>query len=152
MTMLELNYKSKKINKEIDLEKIFSAEVNELPMVQNYLKTELRNIGFRKNDINQVLLVAEEIFINIAKYAYKGKDGNCNIKIHVDNENVLVCTFEDSGIPFNPLKRNDPNLNVSVNERNVGGLGIYMSKNIMDNIEYQYKDNKNILRITKKMM
>lgn len=152
MTMLELNYKSKKINKEIDLEKIFSAEVNELPMVQNYLKTELRNIGFRKNAINQVLLVAEEIFINIAKYAYKGKDGNCNIKIHVDNENVLLCTFEDSGIPFNPLKRNDPNLNVSVNERNVGGLGIYMSKNIMDNIEYQYKDNKNILRITKKMM
>ena len=152
MTMLELNYKSKKTNKEVNLERMFNAEVNELSKVQDFLKTELKNIGFRKNDINQVLLVAEEIFINIAKYAYKGEMGNCNIKMHVDNKNVLVCTFEDSGIPFNPLKRNDPDLNVSAEERNVGGLGIYMSKNIMDNIEYEYKDNKNILRITKKML
>lgn len=152
ITMLELNYKNKKENNEVNIERVFNAEVNELTKVQEFLKDELKNIGFRKNDINQVLLVSEEIFINIAKYAYKGKVGNCNIKIHVDNENVLVCTFEDSGTPFNPLKRNDPDFNVSVEERNVGGLGIYMSKNIMDNIEYKYEDNKNILKITKKML
>lgn len=152
ITMLELNYKSKKLNEEIELERMFKAEVNELPRVQEFFNTELRNIGFRKNDIEQVLLVAEEIFINIAKYAYRDETGNCNIKIHVNNENVLVCTFEDSGTPFNPLKRNDPDLGVSAKERNVGGLGIYISKNIMDNIEYQYKNNKNILIITKKML
>ena len=152
MTMLELNYKDKKANKEVNLEKIFNAEVHELPKVQEFLIDELRKIGFRKNDINQVLLVSEEIFINIAKYAYKGEIGKCNIKIHIDNKNVLVCTFEDEGTPFNPLKRDDPSLNVSAKERNVGGLGIYMSKNIMDNIEYEYKNNKNILRITKKML
>jgi len=152
ITMLELNYKNKKENNEVNIERVFNAEVNELTKVQEFLKDELKNIGFRKNDINQVLLVSEEIFINIAKYAYKGKVGNCNIKIHVDNENVLVCTFEDSGTPFNPLKRNDPDFNVSVEERNVGGLGIYMLKNIMDNIEYKYEDNKNILKITKKML
>ena len=152
MTMLELNYKSKKSTKEVSLERMFNAEVNELPEVQEFLKAELKNIGFIKNDINQVLLVSEEIFINIAKYAYKGEVGKCNIKIHVNNKNVLVCTFEDSGTPFNPLKREDPDLNVSAEERNVGGLGIYMSKNIMDNIEYQYKDNKNIIQITKKML
>ena len=151
ITMLELNYKSKKANKEIYLERNFKAEVNELPQVQDFLKTELKNIGFRKNEINQVLLVAEEIFINIAKYAYKQITGNCNIKIHVDNNNIIECTFEDLGTPFNPLEKKDPRLNASVKERNVGGLGIYMSKNIMDNIEYEYKNNKNILKITKKM-
>lgn len=152
MTMLELNFKAKKSNKEVALERTFNAEVNELPKVQDFLKTELKNIGFSKNDINQVLLVAEEIFINIAKYAYKGEIGICNITIHVDDKNILVCTFEDTGTPFNPLKRNDPDLNVPAEERSIGGLGIYMSKNIMDNIEYQYKNNKNILKITKKML
>ena len=152
MTMLELNYKSKKLNEEIHMEKKFNAEVNELSRVQDFLKTELKNAGFRKDEINQVLLVAEEIFINIAKYAYKGEVGECNIIIHVNNDNTLVCTFEDSGTPFNPLKRTDPDLNVSARKRNVGGLGIYMSKNIMDNIEYQYENNKNILKITKKML
>ena len=147
---MELCYKNKKSNEEKYLEREFKAEVNELPQVQEFFTSELRNIGFSKKEINQVLLVAEEIFINIAKYAYKEIIGNCNIKIHVDN-NILECTFEDSGTPFNPLEKNDPNLNVSAQERNVGGLGIYMSKNIMDNIEYEYINNKNILKITKKM-
>ena len=150
ITILELCYKNKKSNEEKYLEREFKAEVNELPQVQEFFTSELRNIGFSKKEINQVLLVAEEIFINIAKYAYKEIIGNCNIKIHVDN-NILECTFEDSGTPFNPLEKNDPNLNVSAQERNVGGLGIYMSKNIMDNIEYEYINNKNILKITKKM-
>ena len=152
ITMLELNYKTKQTNEEIYIERVFKAEVNELPQAQEFLIKELKNIGFRKKEINQVLLVAEEIFINIAKYAYKDEIGECKIKIHVDNENILVCTFEDSGIPFNPLKKEDPNINLSANERSVGGLGIYMSKNIMDNIDYQYINNKNILKITKKMM
>lgn len=152
ITMLELNYKTKQTNEEIYIERVFKAEVNELPQAQEFLIEELKNIGFRKKEINQVLLVAEEIFINIAKYAYKDEIGECKIKIHVDNENILVCTFEDSGIPFNPLKKEDPNINLSANERSVGGLGIYMSKNIMDDIDYQYINNKNILKITKKMM
>ena len=150
ITILELCYKNKKSNEEKYLEREFKAEVNELPQVQEFFTSELRNIGFSKKEINQVLLVAEEIFINIAKYAYKDIIGNCNIKIHVDN-NILECTFEDTGTPFNPLEKNDPNLNVSAQERNVGGLGIYISKNIMDNIEYEYINNKNILKITKKM-
>ena len=151
ITMLELNYKNKNANEEIYLERDFKAEVNELSQVQEFLTSELKNIGFSKKEIKQVILVAEEIFINIAKYAYKDIIGNCNIKIHVDNNNILECIFEDSGTQFNPLEKKDPKLNVSAQERNIGGLGIYMSKNIMDNIEYEYKNNKNILKITKKM-
>ena len=152
ITMLELNYKTKQESKEVSIEREFKAEINELINVQNFFTTELKNIGFSKKDINQVILVSEEIFTNIAKYAYKEDVGNCKIKIYVNNENVLICTFEDSGTPFNPLERENPDLYVSAKERSIGGLGIYMSKNIMDNIEYEYKDNKNILKITKKML
>ena len=145
ITMLELHYKGK----EEAIENIFKAELSELPKVQEFIASELKNNGSTKDFINQINLVTEEIFSNICNYAYE-KLGDCKVKLEFDN-NLVDIIFEDSGKKFNPLEKEKPNINGSASERNVGGLGIYMSKNMMDNISYEYKDNKNILKITKKI-
>lgn len=149
ITMLQLDYKNNKDNNQY-FEKVFNATITELPDVEKYILDELNKRDFSKRSIDQIILASEEIFINIVKYAYKDNIGQCKIKMSFDEENTMTCTFEDSGIPFNPLEKKDPDLTVSAKERSVGGLGIYMSKNIMDKIKYEYKNGKNRLTIIKK--
>ena len=145
ITMLELFYKGNDKN----TEKSFKAELNELPKVQEFIAGELKNNGSLKDIINQISLVTEEIFSNICNYAYDNS-GDCKVKLEFNN-NMVDIIFEDSGKKFNPLEKEGPNINGSASERNVGGLGIYMSRNMMDNIDYKYENNKNILKITKKI-
>lgn len=149
ITMLQLDYKSESNNKQY-MEKSFDATITELPDVENYILEELKKRGFSKKSSDQIILATEEIFINIVKYAYKDTIGYCRIKMSFDEDDTLTCTFEDSGTPFNPLEKKDPDLTGSAKERNVGGLGIYMSKNVMDKIKYEYKNRKNKLTIIKK--
>ena len=93
-------------------------------------------------------LVVEEIFANIANYAYNNGDGDVEIEVkNIDNKVVIL--FEDSGVPFNPLEVPEVDVALPTEEREIGGLGIYMVRKIMDNVEYMYKENKNILVIEK---
>jgi anti-sigma regulatory factor (Ser/Thr protein kinase) len=101
----------------------------------------------------QYNVVIDEIFSNIVKYGFKTKnDSNfINIKLKIDNrEKLITMIFEDNGIKFNPLEREDPNIKLSADERNEGGLGIYIVKKMMDKVTYEYKDNKNYLILNKK--
>lgn len=98
----------------------------------------------------QIDIAVEELFVNIAHYAYAPETGNAVIGIDV-KDGVAEITFADSGIPYDPLKKADPNVKLSAEEREIGGLGIYMVKRTMDDLQYEYRDGQNLLTIRKKL-
>ena len=95
--------------------------------------------------LNQIDLAVEEIFVNIAHYS--GAD-EAIINCSFENDKLEV-TFSDSGVPFNPLAKPDPDITLNAEEREIGGLGIYLTKKFMDTVSYEYKDGMNCLRIIK---
>ena len=100
----------------------------------------------------QIDVAVEEIFVNIAKYAYAPDKGNARVRVEVDEEPVTVTiTFVDHGTPYDPLAKEDPDVTLSAEERPIGGLGIFMVKNTMDDVFYEYKDGQNILSLKKNL-
>ena len=95
--------------------------------------------------LNQIDLAVEEIFVNIAHYS--GAD-EAIINCSFENDKLEI-TFSDSGVPFNPLAKPDPDLTLNAEEREIGGLGIFLTKKFMDTVSYEYKDGMNCLRIIK---
>lgn len=133
------------------IEREFVAKVDELPNVISFVEQELESFEFNTKVIMQFNLVVEELFVNIASYSYKeNEDGKCKISIDYNKDKQEVkLSFEDNGIKFNPLEKEDPDINASIEDMKIGGLGIYIVKESMDNIEYKYEDNKNILILSK---
>ena len=98
----------------------------------------------------QIALAVEEIFVNIAHYAYAPDKGKATVRVEVSEAPVRVTiTFIDSGVPYDPLAKEDPDVNLKAEERKIGGLGIYLTKQVMDDVVYEYKDNQNILTLKK---
>ena len=132
------------------MEKKFNASMDELDNVLNFIDNEIKDINDNKL-LTKFNLVVEEIFVNIVSYAYEDNSNNNTVTISIkDNDDKTIITFIDSGKHFNPLIKDDPDISLSADERPVGGLGIYLVKKMMDNVEYEYKDNKNILTIEKR--
>ena len=98
----------------------------------------------------QIDLSVEEIFVNIANYAYKDSKGDCEI-IQSYNNGEFTITFKDSGVPFDPLAKADPDNTLSADDRQIGGLGVFLVKKNMDEVTYKYEENKNILTLKKKI-
>ena len=133
------------------VEKEFIAKLDELPNVISFIESELEKFEFSFKIITQFNLVVEELFVNVASYAYKDKnDGKCKISIEYNQEKQEVkLSMEDNGIKFNPLEKEEPDTTLSIEDRPIGGLGILLVKKNMDNIEYKYEDNKNVLILSK---
>ena len=132
------------------MEKKFNASIDELDNVLKFIDNEIKDINDNKL-LTKFNLVVEEIFVNIVSYAYEDNSTNNTVTISIkDNDDKTIITFVDSGKHFNPLIKDDPDISLSADERPVGGLGIYLVKKMMDNVEYEYKDNKNILTIEKR--
>lgn len=111
-----------------------------------FLGTSLIKAGCPEKEKTKIMIAFDEIFSNIVKYSGAGK-----VIIIVDtNPFRAVIRFADDGIEYNPLLRKKPDTTTSLEERRIGGLGIYMVKNIMDSIEYEYCDGKNFLCIEKR--
>ena len=127
--------------------RIFAADVKELDNLFEYSSRLLRILDFSSRDITMINTALEEIFVNVSKYAYEEK-GTVIVSLSSD-KNKVTFVFKDSGKKFNPLDREDPNINASSEEREIGGLGIYMVKKIMDDVSYEYKDGYNILTLVK---
>ncbi|MCR5592962.1 MAG: ATP-binding protein [Saccharofermentans sp.] len=126
------------------------AKVDQLSSVQSFIDGVVEQTGVSMKDSMQISLAVEEIFVNIASYAYQGSDGEAVIKAAiVDDPASIKITFIDSGVPFDPLKKEDPDVTLGVHERDVGGLGIFLTKKTMDDVNYVNQDGKNILTITK---
>ena len=116
--------------------------------VLDFVRTELEAIGCPLKTQNQIAISIEEIFVNIAHYAYNPEVGAARICITI-SDNTLKLVFEDSGKPYNPLEKSDPDITASVEDRKIGGLGVFMVKKMMDTVEYRYEDGKNRLTMTK---
>ena len=98
----------------------------------------------------QVDIAVEELFVNIANYAYSPESGGATVRVEIKEHPLSVeITFIDNGVPYDPLAKPDPDVTLSAEERDIGGLGIYMVKKSMDNISYEYKEGRNILKIEK---
>ncbi len=128
------------------------AELENLKDVNDFMAGKLERINCSRQVRMQLEIALEEIFVNIASYAYHPKSGKAKIMLSVDEERKQISVrFEDTGRPYNPLQRDDPDITLGVEEREVGGLGIYMAKKSMDQTAYHYENGKNILTITKKL-
>ena len=126
------------------------AKIENLEAVLEFINAELATIDCPMKPRMLITLAVEEAFVNIAHYAYKPDVGGVVIRVAVGDE--VIIEFEDSGKPYNPLENDDPDIAAGTKERQPGGLGIFMVKNIMDTLEYRHEDNKNILVVKKVLM
>ena len=102
--------------------------------------------------INKIEVAIDEILTNIALYAYTPNKGDIDIDYELDEENRnLTIIITDEGKEFDPLAKEDPNINLDEKDRQIGGLGIFIVKTVMDEVSYQRKDNKNILTLKRKI-
>jgi len=97
-------------------------------------------------------VAAEEIFVNIAHYAYAPQKGSATVRVEVGEDPVSVTiTFMDRGTPYDPLSREDPDVTLGAEERAIGGLGVFITKKTMDDVAYEYRDGRNILTLKKNL-
>ena len=133
-------------------ELIIEASVDNLPQVLQFVNDELEMAGCSAGSQMKINLAVEEVFVNIASYAYFPDKGEASIQVEVAEEPVTVkITFMDHGVPYDPLAKQDPDINLPIEDREVGGLGIFLTKKTMDDVTYEYKDGQNILRLMKKI-
>lgn len=112
----------------------------------------MEEAGFTPKAITVVTLAVEEIFVNIASYAYDQDNGKAKIRVEMTGDPVTaVITFIDQGKQFDPMAKEDPDVSLPAEERTVGGLGIFMTKKLVDDMSYEYKDGQNVLKLVKKL-
>jgi len=122
------------------------ADITKLEYVLNKLKADMIKHNASETAIFNMVMAAEEMFSNIALYAYDNKDGKVNICIE-QIKNMYYIKFIDSGKKYNPLKNENPDISSDIKDRNVGGLGIFLAKRYSDTMTYSYKNGNNILKI-----
>ena len=135
---------------EIRMEKLtIDATVENLPVVTEFITSSLEEKDCSMKTIMQMELVIEEIFVNVASYAYRPNVGLVTICKEFEPESIVI-SFIDRGVDYNPLKHQDPDINAELEDRDIGGLGIFLIKKNVDEISYERKDGQNILTIKKK--
>ena len=139
------------------------AKIENLYVLLDFIQGELEKYGCPSGLHDQIALAAEEIFVNIALYAYCQDDPALNtqnepltsevgaVTVRVDIGDEIIIEYEDSGIPFCPLIVSEPCTASSIEEREIGGMGIFIAKKMMDTINYKNVDNNNILQMIKKL-
>ena len=131
-------------------ELVVDAQKEKLPEVIAFIEEHLEKTDCSPKEEMQITMAAEEIFVNISSYAYKPEDGKATIQVEISEDPVIVTlTFMDNGKPYDPLAKEDPNVKASLDEREIGGLGIFLVKKTMDDVSYEYKEGKNILKLKK---
>ncbi|MBE5847120.1 MAG: ATP-binding protein [Lachnospiraceae bacterium] len=127
------------------------AKDESLDEINAFVESELEDTACSPKTMIQLEVAIEEIFVNIAHYAYED-EGTAVIKLEKGGSPMSVAiTFEDTGMPFDPLAKEDPDVTLSAEERRIGGLGIFMVKKSMDDVQYRHEDGKNILTIRKQI-
>ena len=124
------------------------ARLENLDAVTAFVDEQLESVDCPMKTQMQIDLSLEEIFVNIAHYAYTPEVGMAVIETEV-SEGKARMIFYDRGVPYDPLAKEDPDITLSAQDRAIGGLGIFMVKKSMDNVEYEYRDGQNILTLEK---
>jgi anti-sigma regulatory factor (Ser/Thr protein kinase) len=123
------------------------AKLENMPAVFDFINEQLNDIPSKLK--NKIIIVVDEIFSNIARYAYHPYSGSAVVRICIASD--ITIEFIDNGVAYNPLSVKTPDTTLSAEEREIGGLGLFMVKNMMDSVEYRREGNKNILTIKKKL-
>lgn len=129
-----------------------NASMDHLDEVIAFVEEQLESASCPLKVQGQICVSFEELYVNVVNYAYGEESGECVIGMNIStvgNEKKMVLTVKDRGNPFNPLKKEDPDITLSVEDRPVGGLGIYMVKQSMDDVMYEYQKGWNVIKIVK---
>lgn len=126
------------------------ATPENIPVITAFVDEQLEKYDCPMKAQAQIDIAIDELFGNIVRYAYHPEIGSATVQVEVVPEPLaVVITFIDQGKPYDPLAKEDPNVTLSAEEREIGGLGIYIVKKSMNDITYEYKDGRNILKIRK---
>ena len=151
LTMLCVHYLGKETEggsrmKELTLE----ARVENIDAATDFINGELKALGCPMKVQTQIDIALDEVLANVASYAYPHGIGEVTVRLETETEpRAAVITILDRGIPFDPLKNDDPDVTLSLEEREIGGLGVFLVKKTMDEVSYEHRDGKNILRLKK---
>ena len=129
-----------------------AATVENIETVTDFVNEQLEAYDCPMKAQVQIDIAIDELFGNIAHYAYNPEVGSATVRVEVVEDPLsVIITFIDNGVPYDPLKKDDPDTTLSAEDREIGGLGIFMVKKTMDDIIYEYKDGQNRLTIVKKI-
>lgn len=154
ITMLCLTYEKQMIQKAVNVVKELTIEatVENIIPVTEFVDKQLEALGCPMTAQMEIDVAIDELFGNIANYAYDPEVGPATVRVEVGTDPLsVIISFIDNGVPYNPLEKDDPDITLSAEERDIGGLGIFMVKQSMDSIDYEYKNGQNILTIKKKI-
>ena len=147
LTMLCVHYRGSNM-KELTID----AAVENIALVTDFVTEELEKMNCPLKAQTQIAVAIDELFGNIANYAYTPDIGKATVRVTFEQEPLsVIITFIDNGKPFNPLEQSDPDIHASIDERKQGGLGIFLVKKTMDMVEYECVDGQNILKIKKNL-
>lgn len=132
------------------VKKVFPATDDSLADAIAFVEEQLEALDCPMKLVMQITVCVEEMFVNVAHYAYGAGTGDCEMILD-DEDGMFSITMIDSGMLFDPLAKDDPDITLSAEERNIGGLGIYMVKKSMNEVSYERKDGKNIFVMKKKL-
>ena len=128
------------------------AAVANIPAVTDFVNAILEELDCPMKARMQIDVAIDELFSNIAQYAYAPGTGPATVRVETEEDpRAVILTFIDRGIPYEPLAAEDPDITAPAEERSIGGLGVFLVKKTMDDVRYERRDGQNILRITKRM-
>ena len=151
ITMLMFDYKSKKGGERMT-NKTFPAKTESLSEIIGFVEETLEGCECPIKTQTAICVAIEEVFVNVAHYAYPNGEGDMSLCIGFDElSRAVTFRMTDKGIPFDPLAKPDPDITLSAEDREIGGLGIFIAKKTMDSISYSYEKGENVLTMTKKI-
>lgn len=126
------------------------AEIENVETITDFVNDQLKLMGCSKKTMRQIDVAVDELFSNICNYAYGSDTGHVTIRVaELPSQNSVQITLEDTGIPFDPLSHDDPDVTADLESRGIGGLGILMVKRTMSKVHYEYNEGVNTLTVVK---
>jgi anti-sigma regulatory factor (Ser/Thr protein kinase) len=132
---------------EVLLKKRYPARLEYLQQFMEAISDCAKEQGFNQKRISEIELAAEEALVNIFNYAYQGNEGDVEVICKLDPQDRLIIEILDSGVPFDMLSLGEPDTTADISERKVGGLGIFLIRKLMDDVQYQHEGTKNVLSL-----
>lgn len=133
-------------------ERTLDATIENIEAVTEFVNTQLEALNCPQKALRQIDIAIDELFSNIARYAYRPDTGPVTVRVEVEKEPLsVILTFIDHGVPFDPLQTENPDITIDAQMREPGGLGLYIVKHSMDEITYTRENGQNILRVKKSM-
>jgi anti-sigma regulatory factor (Ser/Thr protein kinase) len=123
------------------------ADINNLREFVEFVSSCAEGQGISPGRITEIGVATEEVLVNICNYAYQDQIGDVKVSCILDDESRFIIEIEDAGIPFDVLSIGEPDLIDDIDERQVGGLGVFIIKELVEDVQYRREDNKNILKL-----